>query len=1636
MPSGTNSFYFLFDFKSIADCLFSIQTAADSGAFLSDAEAQKRLYAFENDLIRKLYNQTLRLLGSLEGISAPGRQFLEGDFDKDGFLESDFYTGYLDTRNNGFSSRFQTVLNILADLKDRQDSLSTLQKLALDSTLEQVTDAFEELRAYLRSKGLDTCLPGAGSSFNNSSSLYLQAAGSDGSDGTPPGIYLRWNLAGELGDTHLPQGAASAGSSGQNPFIRPEDKVYLSRTPYINAPRQVLDFETARPVINYSRRQWTYTLTVSSGEKHFTNRLRLTFSDSREYKQQSLENDPADIPFEFLKSYQGFIRAELLGELAYFLSIDFRAAGNYGSLKLKVISSAAAGTADTQAASIYKTVEAGGDTPQQTEIWGDNMRYILFKKTGDSWLQSISFETYHLFLNSRPENAWTALGNGFGLSLNDQDVFQQLERPAYPVDNLWPQFNGGAKVRVANYQDKWLNSYPDDPSLKAMVQQYLNLSLTDARASFELGEENADPDDPAMTLSALDLLNLMALDYHIARMLGMGYIYTGINSAAGQRFVYRIRYTNRPAADTGISTFEHLSLPTGLGDSRLPLQPDSPLLSYKLPVSTESGNDMFDEAGYAAKFDTRLVNISRRPFAGELGDDLFFTASVPAADMNFFEHSRPVLYGIEYRPDSQSSFVKPEITSGMGMNDDSKVYYAYDDTNPANGIPETTPVPDNPESLFVHFEEETGIHHYAIYGINWFARSSPLSELSSTDPTVFAKKNTVLPVTDVAVQLVQAEDPRLFTTLTEQNWISGRKNSFPALPAEFTRITFNLLDITDVSFVKNTSALQLSDIVKATEAKVYFRSRQPIELKGVITDMLDGPTEKQLVLETGSYSLPDGTAAVPVIEAAYLPNFRGSLLSSGGESFRVVSVTNGSTGPVFTIEKALGTETIEDDEEPGAFGAHEYFIMPGIGERFSVVENLNDPDNWLPLENSIQIVDLSPGHTPDLELSYDQEGNESKYLIGGITAPAIITALKDAESGLALPGYYNISFSAGTSLPPHPQVNLPFDPANPDATNPAVLQPPHVEWYKGLVRVPVGTAPQKKLLEVLHIVRTNPISINVFDPGFEDENNSLPVSETQPLTGVNFHPGYRAYIFPEPGKAFAAEAILPGAEETEKRLLIGLQTVDSGLNGSGFSSAVSTPVVMLSRKPEELITPEVVVPFDLLVRPNPTGKAAFTFDIRIAERAGEPPFGFAFYRTSLTDMLNVLYKPETVQQIYSDLNALTVDEYRNNRFLALANQVFDPPESLQYKIFEAQPLPYGFPEPDKPGLITADMVGIQQKKDRYSLALMSTLLPLTPQIPMYAFLKEGLLTENKAPVLNTGGQSYPDPLTPGFDPFPMVRKFNREAEAGLKNIRFTDYSLNASSRQLYFYTAAEASARLVIGTPGPFAGPVKILDIIPPPAPVVRSFRLEEIAEAGSPLSVTFQLSLLPGNTDLSKVRIYRTASEARARSAATMDTWMEVEISENAGGAIEISDSFTDFDAAPMGQTLYYRLSSIRTIINEEGLQEDIESVAGEIIPVRIIDTLNPPAPELEFEAGDNSLNWQLTTWGGSYHLYKQNRWGNWQKIASLQPPETGDQIKYILDAPLALTDEDGDRIYHRFKVKVENSSGLMNLEDKELTI
>jgi hypothetical protein len=232
----------------------------------------------------------------------------------------------------------------------------------------------------------------------------------------------------------------------------------------------------------------------------------------------------------------------------------------------------------------------------------------------------------------------------------------------------------------------------------------------------------------------------------------------------------------------------------------------------------------------------------------------------------------------------------------------------------------------------------------------------------------------------------------------------------------------------------------------------------------------------------------------------------------------------------------------------------------------------------------------------------------------------------------------------------------------------------------------------------------------------------------------------------------------------------------------------------------------------------------------------------------------------------------------------------------------------------------------------------------------------------------------------------------------------------------------------------------------PAQPPQIRKFTTQlDNPITGDVAAVLFEINSYIPSERVNKIRIYRALNIDDARSIRTMKMAKEVIIEDTEAEVWKLMDDFADEDFPLFGETLFYRLVAIRTIVNEKDELEDIPSLESDLVLGSIVDVFNPPAPELSVNSGSLTtvspatlpgvkLKWNKVAHNATYYLYKMNETGNWELLEKFKSNDHN--LLYKAPTDLVKEDEDGNAIYHRYKVDVENASGLLNLEEKALVI
>ncbi|MFN8395582.1 MAG: hypothetical protein U0176_13160 [Bacteroidia bacterium] len=956
-------------------------------------------------------------------------------------------------------------------------------------------------------------------------------------------------------------------------------------------------------------------------------------------------------------------------------------------------------------------------------------------------------------------------------------------------------------------------------------------------------------------------------------------------------------------------------------------------------------------------------------------------------EFNLGSLSKTVMYGIEYRQDGYSGWPDRELS--------------YDeDYLDGNGIEEALPVPDQPNPIYIHEETEPGIHDYALYAVNIFSRPSQVSQHINTDTTTFGPLQTMVPPLNLSVHYVQEETPPILTTALEQ---ANQLNK--------TRVTFEWNHI-------NHEAYQPVDKVR-----LYFREDTALQVTGLVTQVIDlgGSTCEVWTGAMQLTSVSPQQTVQPHLDTMNYARFIGSSLVVAGESFVVEAVTPNpwvsvpGDDPVFRCKKQRDVSVV-DPLNDGNFIAIETYVLPAANQGFLVSENLsnNDQGQWHQLAREVDIVTFS-GY---VETTTESDGSQSQHLYGGIT-----DAVTTTHEGM---GVYQLRFSAYI-LNAHPD--------------------PEVEWYRGTCRIILGSNPgDVHLAEVWDIdLGQATLEIRVYAPEFASGN--LPASVT-----VNFHPGYRLYLPWEVGTQFDQGHVEPGTGVGSKFTYMSASAYDSSTNSGSY---LHVPAPLMARRIEAPLPPRVPAGPLFATRPDSYGKSTYTFDTEFEledlQSQARTPYSMLFYRASEQSILDRLYTPSTVVGIQYALKSIQNDLNVHQRWVDFVAFRVEPSGPDAGRFLEHTG--YRLPNPDNlrtdaafdgntlPGNMLAALKS----------AIFGAFLPLTKNPVVYAHLQSGTATSRMEPRLRDANGSLLQLGDVGFDPFPMVRLAAVDQQMHLATVRFTDYSLDGASTHVYFYCAREMSLLQRFGEYSPIWGPISLINTRPPERPEILKL-VTQIPNPGTGAAggVRVEINPYPEIAGVKKFRVYRATDFAKAQHVRTMQEAVESAI------GISALDTFSDLTFPPYSETLYYRVVALREVQNEQGDPEWIPSQPSNLVLSSMIDTVNPPAPSITHSVAntlsnparlqDVTLTWNMTAWNAKYYLYKMNSKGNWNKIYEIQSNDPMDLIyppqgffgnpNYHETAWLVKEDDDGNPLYHRFKVVAENASGLLTLRDEELTI
>lgn len=1524
--------------------------------------------------------------------------------------------------------------------------------------------------------------------------LYLQAAGSLGADSTK-GIHLRWLLKGALA-THLPK--ANYAATFVN-FNKPEDFVRIYRARY--SPRaHSLDLSAQPQLLN--QYEWIYS---SGGEAFY-----LSFLDRARYDQVRAAIDPALNANGFMQAYgSALLELEHKTKLAFAVQLVFAtlSATNSVDLELRSVEE------NKFAAHRLVSLRQSYTVPQlnQTKLFSENIRSIRFS-ANQAVLQRVLFEFYDYFLaTSVAERAWQFIGK-YALTTDDSVAFQRLEPSAGSVHGNWRRYNDGAYVNIDNYRQKWNSSaLPSGNRILETVKKYINLSDNAANPTakelifyndpaavpipgFE-PEEGFDPSDNQFEISNLFLLQLSSLDYHIARLLGLGALDLDSDILAGSH-VYLAEYVTLGDLNDGMDArrVQHLfmSLPTSLTDERLPLPIDlkAPAPGVVFGPDTEAPTVLTDADGYSHDGHTRYLSLFHEPLPEEIEDAPFFQ---PPFLFVSAERTLPVYAGIEYRQTGVSDWVKPELAfDGAWLNVDATV--SDDFKQESRHIVVSDPI----YPVFVHRERQTGWHDYSSYGISWFSRSTNSVVVRSIETNI-RPNNLLLPATNVNALLVVREQPLFLTSATEQ----AEHATIATADKTFIRLAWDynhgqeLIDYhreINGELLPGYAELPDNEELFAEDFEIYFRDSVPNAIGGKVISVANDANPIMAVVTTGEYVYESmGTdpisglpieSLVPNLPASLEPNFIGGLLVVNGINYPIQAIDNSGAFPRFTVLKVDADGNAVDLDTsipPGELSAP---VADGL---FTVVENMATTANWGP-GNPVGILahaEPTAIHREEVDVRQpDGTIDTHVHKFRGVYRNALIEA--ELEQNIHQ-GLYKITFT-GFAMPQHSQAGGPGH---------------RIEFSKGVLRIHTAASPSgpRKELTVAraeNIGAAGDLVLYAADTSFvagDPAYDAIPLG----VNSVNYYPGYRAYLFADAPHNLTEANTLPSGDAQVRYTIFGLRTHDSAL---GYYSKMSVPALMFARAVSEPQQPRPPAGSAYATRPDFYGKSTFTFTT-VFEHA---PYSVQYLRASDIQILRGLYTADnggdptvwTVQRIQEEIFENGAEQFFNDRWRNLVGLDYTYPAnpSNNGRFEELPPGGLALPLPNSARFIAAVNAFIDSHNAFYgdSVAHLTTISSLhqvvipasanNAELQVKDFMRETIqncflpLTEIPIIYERIKGLSYQpipkkqvvrdrngvllSPSHPDFDMAPMAKKVGPNPAAVppkvLNETQFTDFNLDGASNAHYFYAVREFNLMMQAGAYSQILGPVYMVHTAPPRSPEL--IKVTPILESRNPdiaPGIELRINGYPAVQHIKTLQVYRATNGLDARSVRTMTKLPEIDVVATgmASNTVWMStDNFSDLGYVPYGDPLFYVLTVSRGVeyFDRDGVlvTDLVPSEPSKMVLTNIVENYNPDPPTLQYyatpvngngEVEQVTLAWPKHVHNGKYHLYKRNAEGNWIDIAVVAQDNS---VRIVLalastslgSGTLQVQDDSGNPIYHHFKVVSENFAGMISQAEEILTI
>lgn len=1094
-----------------------------------------------------------------------------------------------------------------------------------------------------------------------SPSLSLLAAGSKGNDSTK-GIHLRWVFPGTLGENHLPKGDLF--TSTPLGYNKPDDFVKVYRSPYVKSIT-TLQLHSAPTLVNNSKALWIYKdAKQRSFYVYFLNK----------YKYASITINPMTHPVEFIQAYGNqLIEIENNKELFFAADLRFSSQTNSGKVRLESLSVAENTIKAPKTVSSRKTYNWTASNP--IRVVAENGRSVRFR-ANDCIINEIDFELYSDFIQQANENkTWTSKGK-YGLELDDIKVFKQLEPKFGSVHGKWLKYTDGEYVNTKNYRNKWSgNADQDDRNIKNVVEQYIALSndpsLNNPKAIeyISLGNDN-DADEEKAEISNLDLLNIAANDYHVARMLGLGTLDIDEAVFSGD-YVYLTEYTTFEGVNSENEPIEkqHLamSIPVSVDKQRLPLAVELDKIVPGLNVDSDSEEPTVkttDENGYGFDGKKRYLTLFMKEVM-ELGYKVPFFDTPLEYDASSFTF--PVYAGVKHKLDDESSWRKPDVAFD----------YDYSNVNKKLELSSYEPapiiIPESQKPLLNLRQEEVGLHKYWYqgYGVNLFSRAA-------SGNTVYIEsdirpKNTLIAPSAVNPLLIVDEEPLMFTSQNEQmryDLIASDDKTYVRILLDYYSVqelqTYSIPDEMTFDQAENADAIfKDSDEIYAEDIELFFRDSLPLVALGKITNVEEGDQSSIVsVLTVEDYTLASTGGNIQLgINQDNANRFEGGILTIANENYLIqnVEIVN-SKVKVHVLKKEVTASILSDGNATEDSEQLQEVKIPN-NELCSLVENMQTSSNWNPsgpMDFKVIIPEVLTNVNREIIQIIDEEGNSDNTLekTRGIWEDAIIERIeekvyeKDADGNYVLDqdnnpillseqkhlGFYKITFP-DYSLDKHP-----------DDKGDAIEN--SVEWANGIVRLftkssflsgqakPVKSRKEFRVVRTENIGTSDDLILYIKDVDFQLEGNGSTYTMAPDYDEIiignqkaNYYPSYRVYLFENQAYGITKEAIQPREGESTHYSIVGARSHVYKYE-EHYYSKISVPSPMHAVKVEKPNQPKLPKGGLYATRPDFFKRSTFTFTTEYEQK----PHGVLHYRANDEALLSVLYEQDTILDIREELN--------------------------------------------------------------------------------------------------------------------------------------------------------------------------------------------------------------------------------------------------------------------------------------------------------------------------------------------------------------------------------------------------------------